>query len=61
MPARPQNRLDVSRQAVSMATLLRSKRSRPLGPPAVLSVSTAYVAKNAANMMMSLIRKIQKP
>ncbi len=61
MLARPQVKLDSSRHAVSIATLCRSNRSLPDGPPAVAPDSTAYDAKNAENMMMSLSRKIQKP
>ena len=61
MPAKPQNTVESSRHAVSTATVGSSNRSRPLGPPAVASVSTAYVANSAENRMMSLIRKIQNP
>ena len=61
MAAMPQVKLEISRQAVSIATVLRSNSSRPAGPPAVASLSTAKVAKNAENMTMSLSRKIQKP
>ena len=61
MLARPQVKLESSRQAVLISTLRRLNSSRPLGPPAVAPTSTAYVAKKAENMMMSLSRKIQKP
>ena len=61
MLAMPQVKLESSRQAVSIATLFRLNSSFPLGPPAVASLSTAKVAKNAENMTMSLSRKIQKP
>src|SRR5258706_15414776 len=39
--ARPQVKLDASRKPVSIATLRRSNRSRPLGPPAVCPSRTA--------------------
>ena len=61
MLAMPQVKLDSSRHTVSIATLVRSNRSCPDGPPAVSPDSTAYAAKNAENMMMSLSRKIQNP
>ena len=61
MLATPQVKLDSSRHAVSIATVLRWNRSFPPGPPAVSPDNTVYVAKNAENMMMSLSRKIQKP
>ena len=41
MLAMPQVKLDSSRHPVSIAVLCRSKRSRPLGPPAVCPTSTA--------------------
>ena len=61
MLAKPQTKLDSSRQTVSIATFLRSNSSAPLGPPAVCRDSTAKVAKNAENITMSLRMKIQKP
>jgi hypothetical protein len=61
MLARPQVKLEASRHAVSIATLVRSNICLPEGPPAVAFDSTANVAKNAENMMMSLSRKIQNP
>src|SRR6267142_4502141 len=39
--ARPQVKLDARRNPVSSATFFRSKRSRPLGPPAVCPSRTA--------------------
>ena len=39
--AKPQVKLESRRQAVSIATLCRSNRSLPLGPPAVSPESTA--------------------
>src|SRR3984893_1403563 len=61
MPARPQVKLDARRNPVSIATFFRSNSSRPLGPPAVCPSRTAWVAKKAENMIMSLRMKIQKP
>ena len=61
MLASPQVKLESRRHAVSSATLPMWNKSRPLGPPAVELTSTAYVAKNAENITMSLSRKIQKP
>ncbi len=61
MKATPQVKLDSSSSAVSSAVSERSKISRPLGPPAVASRSTAKLAKNAENITMSLSRKIQNP
>ena len=40
-PAIPQAKLDVRRHPVSIATVRRSKSSRPVGPPAVRPESTA--------------------
>jgi hypothetical protein len=41
MLAMPQVKLERSRHAVSIATLGKLNRSRPLGPPAVAPTSTA--------------------
>src|SRR5262245_30739375 len=57
----PQEKLDTSRHPVSRATVDRLNTSFPLGPPAVMSCRTTYVAKNAENITTSLSRKTQKP
>ena len=62
MLARPQVKLDRSRQAVSIAVLRRSKSCAP-GRPARRRAVEHRVGRRRTpeNMTMSLSRKIQKP